>query len=227
MFETFHHWSWSQLTTYRTCPYQAYLRYLVHSPQPPRDAKDAAERGIRVHQSSEDFLNKGTALCKELMPLEELYVSLIDAREAGAKVTAEKRDYFDKNWNVCEKGDHWLVVIKDISVSGPMNLTIDLKTGRKFGNEVKHFEQTRLYSITEWCIDPNYDEYKAELWYADQVDVSEHTFVGEQLEHARSMLDFEVQHMMKDKIFQPRPSKAACKYCPFSPRGTGACPVGV
>ena len=214
--------------TYRSCPYHARLRYLERIPQPesPPDAPNM--RGLRLHDSSEHFIRDGAPLCKELLPLEEQYNALITARASGQiQVEAEQRDYFDANWQPCEKGDHWLIVIKDIAVTGAMNLTIDLKSGRKFGNEVKHFGQVQLYAVTEWIKDSGYQEYTAELWYPDVKEIVTHVFTEPKLEQARANLDLEVSVMMKDRIHQPRPNKVTCRYCPYSPRGNGYCPVGV
>lgn len=230
-FGTFNHWSWSQLQMYRACPYCAWLKYHEHSPEPPPDPKKndkARLRGIAMHDSSEHHINDGTPLCKELAPLEDLYSDLLAARDKGViQVTAERREYFDRNWRPCTRDNYWLVVIKDISVTGATSLTIDLKSGSKWGNEIKHFGQMQLYGITDWINDPGYGEYNTELWYADQKNITPHSFTGEQLERARAVLDIEVNHMMSDEIHAPRVNKFFHKYSPYGAAGTGACPIGI
>jgi hypothetical protein len=144
-------------------------------------------------------------------------------------VQLEEKFYFNQFWKPCEEKDRWLIVIPDIKVTipGELNLTIDNKTGKKYGNEMKHYGQTELYSVCSWVLDDSYETYEAELWYLDLPDTWQITFTPEKLEKARAKIDAEVAKMMEDKWFRPSPSKLTCKYCPYGPRGTGACPVGV
>ena len=39
--------------------------------------------------------------------------------------------------------------------------------------------------------------------------------------------DARAQRIYNDRFFKSNANKVTCRYCPFSPRGTGACPVGV
>ena len=49
---------------------------------------------------------------------------------------------------------------------------IDFKTGRKFGNEVKHGEQLQLYQLATFMRYPKLQTVFAELWYFDQNEVT-------------------------------------------------------
>lgn len=232
--ERFSRWSWSHLQVYRKCHFRARLKYLERSPEPERKEDDARDRGTKIHKAMEDFVNMDTRieLPPVLQPFEGPLQSMRDMKQDGvAKVEIEQPMYFDQNWNILpEDGpERWLIVIPDANVTVPREfcLTIDGKSGKKFGNEVSHFGQLELYSIAQWVRDPSYSEYESELWYFDQKDIVSHVFTPPQLERARARLDREVELMMKDTIHRPNPSKMNCKYCPYSPRGTGACPVGV
>lgn len=230
-FRTFAAWSWSQLTTYRSCPYQARLRYLDRMPGPEMRPGDPRERGIAIHASMEDFvLSRSPIVHTALVPFQPDLQMMRDMHiEAPNQVQVEIKQYLDKRWQPCDKEDKWLTYIPDGHVVVPdvINLTIDGKSGRKHGNEVKHYEQMQLYCVTAWIKDPSYVTYNAELWYFDQKDTSSIVFTPVQLEKAMAMLDAEVQRMMADKVHQPRPNKVTCKYCDYGPRGNGACPVGV
>lgn len=225
----FEHWSYSQLQTYRACPYRARLQYIEHSPQPPLKPDSPLIRGRAVDQAVQDYLLDDGPLTDDIKAFEEQLGTVRELRRSGrATVDVQRKTYLDPNWRSCERSDYWLIYIPDIHVrTKDVNLTIDWKTGKKWGNEVKHYDQGLLYCTGEWCQRPEYDEYQFEDWYGDQKDVTAHVFTPTQLAAARVAFDKEVAAMFADLICAPRPNKIVCKYCPFGPRGTGACPVGV
>lgn len=224
-------WSWSALMCYRTCKLWARFKYVLRLPEPPEDTtkEQPNVRGSRLHQNGEDFVLRGTALPPEFMPFEGPITDIREMYLAGGHVTVENREYYDHNWQPCEKDDQWLVVVKDVKVKipGDFSLTVDYKTGKKFGNEIKHYGQCELYAITDMITDDSYSFYDAELWYIDQKDIWPIQFAAPKLMRQQKVLDDEVQKMLNDRLFRPTPSKVTCKYCPYSPKGTGDCPVGV
>lgn len=223
MFKSFEHWSWSQLQTWRECPYKARLRYIEHAPEPPRAKDDPRDRGIALHKSVEDYLLRDGELDAKWAPFAE---PLAEIKALGPEV--EERRYLDRNWRPCDRDGRWVVYVPDIRArAGKTVLTVDEKSGKKYGNEVKHFGQVQFYSIGAMCEFPDAEEFIGELWYPDVKDIVVHRFTRESLELARARLDEEVARMMADKVHAPRPNKVTCKYCPYGPRGTGACPVGV
>jgi len=223
MFKSFEHWSWSQLQTWRECPFKARLRYIDRAPEPPRAKDDPRDRGIALHKAAEDYLLKGAPLDHAFAPFA---VQMAELKNLNPEV--EQRNYLDRNWFPCDRDSRWAVYIPDVRATvGDTTLTIDFKTGKKYGNEVKHFGQLQFYSVGDWCAKPTVSHHIGEIWYIDQKDIVPHQFSNTQLEQARARLDEEVTRMMADKIHAPRPNKVSCKYCPYSPRGTGACPVGV
>ncbi len=233
-FKTFGNWSWSLLSVYRSCPYRARLKKIDKSPEPPPEPNDPRTRGIRVHDNAQKYVEGTGPLTPELAGVEGVLADIKDVRDSGTGiVTLEEPIYLDSNWRVTTKENRWLVFITDVHVviPGQLNMTGDYKTGKKFGNELKHYQQMELYCIGEWSVNAAagtvFDTYTADLIYVDQKDVVSHEFTPEQLERARARLDVEVGRMMADKVHTPRPNRVTCKYCPFSPRGTGACPVGV
>lgn len=229
LFKTFERWSWSQLSTYRTCPFQARLKYIEHEPEPPQPEDAPNLRGTRIHKEAEDFvLGAVDAVSKDLVPFEGPLTDMRELKIAQPQSVMLEHDYYlDQNWMPTDKAGRWFKYIPDVHVTGDINLVVDYKTGKKYGNEIKHYAQVELYATAAWCNDPGYDVYHTELWYIDQKDITAHEFRPEQLERARARIDTEVTRMMSDKVHAPRPNKMNCKWCPYSPRGTGACPVGV
>jgi hypothetical protein len=218
-------WSWSKLSLYRKCPLAARFKYLDRIPEPPRPTDDkGAERGLRIHKGMELYLLEGAPLPIEAAKFEEQAGALRDMAPA-----VEKKMFFDSCWKPCDEEDHWLIVIQDASVNQPgeFALSVDFKTGKRFGNEAAHMGQKTIYSIANWLTDPACDSYTSEMWYIDQADIWSTTFTAEQLAHWRAKFDDEVDRMLNDRIFRPRANTHSCRFCPYSPRGNGHCPVGV
>ncbi len=232
MFKSFERWSWSMLMIYRKCPFWARLKYIDRRPEPKREDDDRRDRGIALHKNMQDFIveKEPPLLDVILTPFDGLLLDVREAKQQGlAEVSVEEPMYFDQNWRPQKERDgYWFMIIPDLHVRTPeLNLTVDGKSGKKHGNEVSHFGQIEFYCTCAWIHHPEHDLYNGELWYFDKKDVWPISFTVTQLEKARAKLDAEVQRMFADKIHQPRPSKMTCKYCPYNPRGTGDCPVGV
>jgi hypothetical protein len=229
---TLTNWSYKKLKMYRSCPFSVYLKYVKRVPEPPRDEKFDAKRlrGIQAHDDLELCINIGADVPQPFVDFTEIIESY---RALGA--TAEKDEYFDRNWNpmtpeMSSSGfplNHWLVVKKDVRLAtAEYVLVADWKTGKKFGNEVDHFEQMKLYAVAEWRKDPGFPEYVVELQYLDQKDTWSHTFTPRDLERHWATFDKDVTLLMTDTRFRPKPNLLTCKYCPYNHKsGTGACPV--
>lgn len=225
---TLQNWSYKKWKMYRHCPYSVRLKYIEQVAEPDPDPKYDAkrQRGIRVHDELAAAISSGGNIPSEAKEFEEIVEML---REKRAIV--EQDHFFDNRWRPWPNGyrGHWLQVKQDaVVVEDEYVLTGDWKTGKKFGNEVDHFNQMKLYSVAAWIMYPGRPEYACELWYLDQDDVWSVSFTPQQLEKALGEFDKEVSAMFADKVFRPRPNKETCKYCPYGPqRGNSACPVGV
>lgn len=219
MFKT---WSYSALDTYRQCPLRAKLRYIDKVPDP---GNKYSARGTDIHNELEAIVRDKLPVPEKYQFFEPLLTALADQNP-----TIEKMFMFDQYWKPTQdRNQVWLYVKQDLMVvePGEFLLTVDYKSGRKDGNEAKHVAQKIIYSIAGWMLHPDLPEYIAEMWYIDQKDITSRSFTPEVLEAARARLDNEVHRMFDDKLFRPRPSVPNCKYCPYGPRGTGHCPVGM
>lgn len=223
---TLTNWSATKLDHYNECPYRVYLKYIKRVPEPPPNPKYEVkrQRGILFHDNLRDCINDGAPVPRELMDFEEI----IDGYRALGAV-AEVDEFFDKQWKPHPQWQgHWLVVKKDVRilVPGEFVLIADWKTGKKHGNEYKHYRQMQLYAVSEYVLDPGFPEYTVELQYLDQKDTWQHTFKPHELEKAWRDFDREANVMFNDRMFRPRPSIVVCRYCPFnSKNGSGACAV--
>lgn len=218
-------WSWSKLNLYRNCPLAVKFKYIDLIPEPERSKEDkGAERGTRVHEAMEHYFVDNAPLPPEASKFETQAEALRDLAPV-----CEVPVYFNSNWQLCDEENHWLIVIKDANVNilGEFSLVIDFKTGKRFGNEATHMGQKTLYAISNWIVNPDCDEYVAEMWYLDHADIWSTTFAPEYLAQRRAAFDREIDIMLNDQIFRPRANIYSCRFCPYSPRGNGHCPVGV
>ena len=107
-------------------------------------------------------------------------------------------------------------------------VVIDHKTGARFGNEIKHGEQTQLYAAATCIRYPAIEHVTTELWYLDQDELASTGFSREQALRFVKPFDKRLKYMTDSTVFPPRPNVVSCKYCAYHPvRGTGDCKVGV
>lgn len=220
-------WSFKKWWMYKSCPMQVRLKYIEKIPEPDPDPKfdKKRQRGITMHERLAESVNLGAPVPEELKNTQPI----VDAyRDMGA--VAELEEFYNKQWEPVEGwNDAWVQIIKDVRVRIPdFALVGDWKTGRKSGNELKYFEQMKLYAVSEWIVNPGLPEYITELQFVDEDETWEHSFKPHQLEKYLGDFERDIDVMMNDKIFRPKPSKYNCQYCPYGPnRGNGRCPVGV
>ena len=138
----------------------------------------------------------------------------------------------------CEQGlgtcawgdkDAWARIKLDafVRLSKTHAVVIDYKTGKKFGNEIKHAEQTQLYQLAAFLRYPELETIDVELWYTDQDDLTHMKYTRSQ--GMRFFQNFNQRGiaMTSAEEFPPSPNVFACKWCPYGPRGTGDCDKGV
>ena len=104
---------------------------------------------------------------------------------------------------------------------------IDYKTGRKFGNEVKHAQQAQLYQLGAFLRYPDLEEITTEIWYLDQDELSSMTFTRNQGMRFFKYWHGRMEAMYNEKEFKPTPNANSCKWCPYKPGKTGDCSVGI
>lgn len=218
----FKSWSYSALDVYRGCPLRAKLRYIEKVPDP---GNKYSNRGNDIHADLENVVVNGAPV----PPYAAHFGPLLEQMQQTETI-CEKMFMFDSTWKPTDdRSKVWLYVKQDLVVVAEPEfvLTVDYKSGKKFGNEIKHMAQKTLYSIAAWILWPNMPEYIAEMWYIDQKELTSKTFTPQELERARARLDAEVARMFDDRTFRPRPTKDNCRWCPYGPRGSGHCPVGI
>jgi RecB family exonuclease len=162
-------WSYSSLTKFERCKFAAYLNGVkkIREPSGP-----AAERGTAIHDMLENFV-KGNSeeLPKEVLKKgrEPVYRRLQEGYFNNT-VQAEAEWGFTLNWEPTTWDEAWCVFKIDLlEFETPTSLLIrDYKTGRQFGNEMKHSEQCLFYAVAAFAQFPEVEFIRTDIDYIDQ-----------------------------------------------------------
>lgn len=217
----------SKLHVYESCPYRAKLAWVdkIADTQP----RKAADRGTAIHQLAEDYVRGELAnMPAELKAFSSEFTALRQFYSEG-KVSLEGEWGFTENWEVTEYKSAWLRVKADavVFLSDSHAVVVDHKTGKRFGNEIKHAEQTQLYAIASLIRNPNINVVDTELWYLDQDDLAHFAIRPKMLSRYIQLFDKRFKKMTSDTTFKPTPNISSCKLCPYHPNKQGDCKYGI
>jgi CRISPR/Cas system-associated exonuclease Cas4 (RecB family) len=229
-------WSFSRLSTFETCKLWAKLAYIDKIPEPPRPlppgkTEHANDRGSRIHEAGELFVKAEVELIPELEKFAQEFQNLKDLYKTG-RVLLEVEWGFDRNWNPVAwmSSDVWARIKPDaviLSEDGTSAVCVDYKTGRKSGNEVKHQQQMQLYQLAVLLRFPDIEKVTVELWYLDQDELTSMVYTRKQgMRYLDSFTD-RGDRLTTEEEFAPSPNQYGCRWCPFGPKGTGHCKVGI
>ncbi|NIT13205.1 MAG: hypothetical protein GTN99_02875 [Candidatus Dadabacteria bacterium] len=239
--------SHSRLSVFEACPRRALYQFVEKIPEPDRGEPPAKfkgewpdERGKRVHIETEEFVKgERKELTKEMRHFED---ELVAARTLYSKgnVICEQMWCFDNDWQPLpwndDDPDKWRVFnniafrIKTDNttfLSSTRAIIVDYKTGKMWGNEVKHAEQLELYGIGAFIKFPQLEEVIAELWYFDVNDLKRQVFTKQEAYRMLKSWDERNKNMTSCTSFPPKPSLHTCRYCPFGPMKSGHCKEGI
>ena len=219
-------WSISRVTVYEQCAYRAKLQWLDRIPD--LQPKTAADRGTQIHQEAEDYVTGKAAQTHNL----RFFVNDFNALRLHAdqgRVICEEEWGFDRNWRVSGWREAWLRLKCDAvcHLSPEHAVVIDYKTGKRFGNEVKHAIQLQLYALCALIRYPDIDKVTCELWYLDQNELASFTMHRKQMSKYLRLFDEKGRKFTEDTVFKPNPNIESCRYCPYHPDKQGDCKYGV
>jgi hypothetical protein len=217
----------------------AFLKYAKRIPEPPRPlppgkTEHANDRGTRIHTGGEEFVQSThAALPRELIKFNHEFEALQKLYAAG-KVSLEGEWGFDRDWNPTDWKTAWLRLKLDALVFlNPYEaVAIDYKTGKKFGNEIKHGEQLMLYQLATFLRYPELELVHTELWYLDQDELTHKQFTRAQGLRFKANWDNRGKAMTDCTSFPANPNRWSCQYCPYGApqngftNGTGHCLAG-
>lgn len=218
--KTINTWSFSRLQDYESCPYKAWLKHAERIPDPR--PSPAADRGTAIHELAEKYLRgQIDPLPVELVKFKDEFESL---RNGGQQLMLEEEWGFDREWSPCEyRGkDTWGRVKADCVVpkTETTGVVIDFKTGKKFGNEIKHGEQLQVYALSTFLRHPEWTRITAELWYLDVDDLSSISVTRKTaMERYLKVYDRRFRKMTDATEFPAKPNIVSCKWCPYGDTG--------
>lgn len=222
--------SYSRLLDFESCRLKAFFKHVERVPDPRPST--AADRGTDIHNRTELFVRGQCEAPKEATKhfADEL-TSLKKHFEAG-NASLEGEWAFDHDWQPAEWKTGWFRLKADavVRLSKKHACVVDYKTGKRFGNEIKHGEQLQLYSLAVLIRNPEIERVTAELWYFDQNELASYEVTRQTGLRCLKGFDNRARKMTQATEFPPNPNAYSCKWCPYKPEhlgGTGHCKVGV
>lgn len=223
-------WSYSSLGTFEDCAYRSFIEKVKKIPQPQGEA---AARGEIVHKAAEDYVQQ--KIDKIIPELKNHTDGLNELRRLFVEgaVSVEGEWAYTIDWAVTQwmAPDCWARIKLDVFVktSPTTGRIIDYKTGKKFGNEIKHGQQGLLYAIGAFMRDPELEYVEVEFWYTD-LALKESTKKSYTRTQALMMLPgFHKRgvKMTTEREFNPTPSKQACRWCHYGKGEHPECRYGI
>lgn len=233
-------WSHSRAGDFEKCKKMFWLKYDQKIPEPerplpPGKSEHANDRGTRIHDSCEHYVNGSSDdLCWEAEKHFGPQLDLMRVLHKQGMVSLEGEWAMDKAWATAEWRIGWLRLKLDaiVHLSPTEAIVIDYKSGKKFGNEIKHGEQLQLYALVSFLRYPKLEKVTAELWYIDQNEVTTLVFRRDQALRFKEKWDSRGNKITSCKDFPPNPNVFSCRWCPYGPpdaerpHRTGDCLVG-
>jgi hypothetical protein len=216
-------WSFSSLELFKQCPARIKKKQVDGLPDP---SGPAAERGTLIHDQCEEFV-RGTREklpdAKKIKWFEERFNQLRELFKEG-KVEMEENWGFTVDWVPCtwqEKDILWHrskldVMIRHSETSAKL---IDHKTGKKFGNSMKHNQQGISYTIDAFMRYPELDYVEYEFWYLDVGDVMAKSLTREQAMLLKVRLEARALEMTTATEYPANPCESSCRWCPYKEDG--------
>jgi len=229
-------WSFSTLKKFENCQWAVKLgkvdKIYVES-------GEAAQRGTKVHDGCEEWVRGNIAELPadprtKFDQLSDDFKTLREEFRAG-KVTMEENWGIRKDWSPCEWDDKelWGRAKLDAFVLENEHSCriIDHKTGRKFGNEMKHADQGLSYALHAMYRYPELDIFRVEFWYIDEGVKMIRTFNRRQLGMLILRMHNRAKKLTTTKDFIPSANAHTCRFCEYGCNknkegkayGNGAC----
>lgn len=225
--------AFSTLKNFETCRYMVYLSKVKKL---KGEQSEAATRGNQMHDTAENYIRgEGEELPppKFLDKLAHQYYTLRKKYEAHPEHFQLEQNWgFTKYWESTGFFDEdcWLRQKLDVfhMPSETSAGIIDHKSGKKWGNELKHGDQGLQYAIGTFMKYPSLQLVTTDFYYTDQGEILTKKFTRNQIQPLISRLEsriFAMTTATEEDLQVPNPSKANCKFCDHAK--SGACPYAI
>jgi RecB family exonuclease len=228
-------WSFSKLGDFDKCKKYFWLKHEQKVPEPERPlpagkTEHANDRGSRVHDNCELYVRGDhDALAPEAEKHFGPQLDLLRHLHKLGQVELEGNWGMDKAWEITAWTGAWLRLKLDalVHISKTDATVIDYKTGKKWGNEVKHAQQLQLYALVTFLRFPELETVSAELWYLDIGETTRQMFTRDQSLRFKRSFDAQGKALVSCVAWPANPNKFSCQWCMYGPEHTGHCDVGV
>lgn len=219
--------AFSTLKNFEECRYRVYLSKVEKIKGPP---SEAADRGQSMHDVAEAYI-KGEG--EELPPprfldkLAHQYYTLRKKYEAHPeRFQLEQNWSFTKYWEDTEwkANNVWLRQKLDVFEleSETSAIIYDHKSGKKWGNELKHGDQGLQYAIGAFIKYPKLQLVCTNFYYTDQGEILPKKFTRSMVTPLIPRLEqriFAMTTATEEELQVPNPSKHNCRYCDHMKNG--------
>lgn len=226
-------WSFSKLGDFEKCKFLCWLKHDQKIPEPERPlpkgkTEHANDRGSRIHDAAEKFVNGTGEFIPELSKFEDHFLKLRKLYKCG-QVELEGEWGMDENWEIAPWKGAWLRLKLDLLVHEDQYSAVvaDYKTGRKFGNEVKHAQQLQLYALVTFLRYPELEEVTSEIWYLDTDEITTQVFTRDQSLRFKQSFHKRGTALTTCDEWPANANKFTCQWCLYGPEHSGHCKVGV
>ena len=228
-------WSFSKLGDFDKCKKYFWLKHEEKIPEPERPlpkgkTEHANDRGSRIHDNCEQYVRGDhDALCPEADKHFSTHIDFLRLLHTEGKVELEGEWGMDRDWNPAPWKSAWVRMKLDALVHGSPEeaVVIDYKTGKRFGNEIKHAEQTQLYALATVLRYPQLEVVHTELWYPDVKELVVTTYLRHQALRFQNTWNKKGNDLTSCTDWKPNPNQFSCKWCMYGPEHSGHCAVGV
>jgi len=211
-------WSASTLDKFENCPYSVFLSKVKKIPEV---AGTAADRGTAIHTLAETFVKSEIEeLPTELRRYENQFNKLRNEYTIG-NVSVEQDWAFDFLWQAVGWADPqtWARMKLDAChlEDDTSARVIDFKTGKKWGNEIKHNRQASIYALGAFYRYSNIEFVTTEFWYLDQPDAPTlNHYNRTQIRIIGPRIEARAIKLTSCIDFSPKPSESACRWCSYA-----------
>lgn len=227
--------SYSRIADFEECPYRAKLKYIDRVPEPERELKPgqtehANDRGTRIHLAAEEYVKGIGKLTKEIAAFEDELLAAQKLYIEG-KVSLEQEWGFNRFWEPCEWTSPEICFKAKLDLYAQLDtsygLVVDHKTGKKFGNEVKHQDQGKFYAVSAFAKFPYLEAVTVEIWYLDQDDIMSTNYDRRHIHAVQPKVQERIDKVLQSTVFPKRANKFTCRWCPYAWFNNGPCESGV
>jgi hypothetical protein len=228
-------WSFSKLGDFTKCKKYFWLKHEQKIPEPERPlpkgkTEHANDRGSRIHDNLEGYVRGNhDDLCPEAEKYFGVHADFLRVMFEEGLVELEGEWGMNKDWEIAPWANAWLRLKLDVLVHVGTDeaIVIDYKSGKKWGNEVKHAQQLQLYALVTALRYPHLEMITAELWYVDIGETTSQTFTRAQALRFKRGFDANGTAIVNCVDFPSNPNKWSCQWCMYGPHHSGHCAEGV